>query len=117
MLPEKIINSIYKKYHRHPASADELDIPLLFEKVPEEFGVEVTPEAIVIGCVDRNSPFREIPLGNVNAIVDFSEHVAIVLRASIIFLSKMEGGNVSVHLKNIGPTFLDRVRAAFAVAM
>ena len=41
MIQKKVIDAIYKKYRRRPASPDELNIPLLFEKLPEEAGVEI----------------------------------------------------------------------------
>lgn len=49
MIQKKVIDSIYKKYKKRPASPDELDIPLLFEQLPFEAGVEIDGDDIVLG--------------------------------------------------------------------
>ena len=41
MIHKKVIDAIYKKCRKRPASPDELNIPLLFEKLPEEAMIEV----------------------------------------------------------------------------
>lgn len=113
MIQKKVIDAIYKKFKRRPDSPDELDIPLLFEKLPENASVEIDGDELVLTMVDYSSPFRRIPISHIHAIIDFDEVVAIVLHSSIVFISK-EDGAVSVHLKEIGLSLLDRVRAAFS---
>lgn len=108
MIQKKVIESIYKKYKKRPASPDELDIPLLFEQLPFEAGIEIDGADLVIGSVESDSPFHRIPVRNIHAIVNFDEAVAIVLRASIIFISK-DDGSVSVHLKMVGDSLLERL--------
>lgn len=109
MIQKKVIDTIYKKYRRRPASPDELDIPLLFEQLPLEAGVEIEGPDIVLSTVD--SPFHSIPVSNINAILNFDEAVAIVLPASLIFINK-EDGNAWVHIKDIGLSFVDRLKTA-----
>ena len=41
MIQKKVIDAIYRKFKNRPASPDELNIPLLFEKLPEQAGVEI----------------------------------------------------------------------------
>lgn len=41
MIQKKVIDAIYKKCRRRPQSPDELNIPLLFEKLPEEAMIEI----------------------------------------------------------------------------
>lgn len=108
MIQKKAIESIYKKYKKRPASPDELDIPLLFEQLPFEAGVEIDGSDLVLGSVENSSPFHHIPVRNIHAIVNLDEAVAIVLRASIIFISK-EDGSVNVHLKMVGESILERL--------
>lgn len=108
MIQKKAIESIYKKYKKRPASPDELDIPLLFEQLPFEAGVEIDGSDLVLGSVENSSPFHRIPVRNIHAIVNLDEAVAIVLRASIIFISK-EDGSVNVHLKMVGESILERL--------
>lgn len=110
MIKKDTISSIYKKYKRKPASPDELDIPLLFEEVPEEAGVEIDGENLVFNSIDPSSPFHEIPIRNIHAIVNFDEAVAIVLHSSIIFINK-DDGSIAVHIKELGLSLLDRVRS------
>lgn len=110
MIHKKVIDAIYKKCRKRPASPDELNIPLLFEKLPEEAMIEVDGNDIVINSVDRNSPFHSIPVSHIHAILEFDEAIAIVLHSSIIFLSK-DDGSMHVHLKDIGPTLIDRIRS------
>ncbi|MDE5941099.1 MAG: hypothetical protein K2H14_03210 [Muribaculaceae bacterium] len=115
MIHKKVIDAIYRKCRKRPESPDELNIPLLFEKLPEETMIEVDETDIVIGSVDQMSPFHRIPVSHIHAILEFDEAVAIVLHASIVFLSK-ENGAMHVHLKEMKPSILDRIRGALSVA-
>jgi len=110
MIQKSVIDSIYKKFKKRPASPDELDIPLLFEKVPVETAIEIEGDHLVINSIEASSPFHSIPVNHIHAIVEFDEAVAIVLHSSIIFISK-EDGSIHVHIKDIGPTFIDRVKS------
>lgn len=110
MIQKKVIDSIYKKFKKRPASPDELDIPLLFEKIPIEAAIEIDGDQLAINSIDSSSPFHSIPINHIHAIIEFDEAVAIVLHSSIIFISKDDGA-VHVHLKDLGPTFIDRVKS------
>ena len=109
MIQTKVINAIYKKYKNRPASPDELDIPLLFEKLPDEAGVSIEDDRIVFNSVNPSSPFHSIPVNHIHAIVEFDEAVAIVLHSSILFISK-EDGSANIHIKNVKPGLLDSLR-------
>ena len=113
MIKKKVIDAIYKKCRRRPQSPDELNIPLLFEKLPEEAMIEIDENDIIINSIDASSPFHRIPVSHIHAILEFDEAVAIVLHSSIIFLSK-DDGSVHVHLKEMRPSIIDRIRAAIA---
>ncbi len=113
MIQKKVIDAIYKKCRRRPQSPDELNIPLLFEKLPEEAMIEIDENDIIINNIDASSPFHRIPVSHIHAILEFDEAVAIVLHSSIIFLSK-DDGSVHVHLKEMRPSIIDRIRAAIA---
>lgn len=108
MIQQKVIDAIYKKFGNRPVSPDELNIPLLFEKLPEETMIEVDGDDIVIGSIAADSPFYRIPLKHIHAIIEFDEAVAIVLHSSILFLSK-EDGSLHVHLREIKPSLIDRI--------
>ncbi len=111
MIQKKVIDAIYKKCGSRPASPDELNIPLLFEKLPEEAMIEVDENDIVIGSIDPSSPFYRVPVRHIHAILEFEEAIAIVLHSSILFLSK-EDGSLHVHLRELKPSFMDRLRSA-----
>lgn len=112
MIQKKVIDSIYKKFKKRPASPDELDIPLLFEKIPLEAAIEIDGDNLIINSIEASSPFHSIPIRNIHAIIEFDEAIAIVLHSSILFISKEDGG-VHVHIKELGMTLLDRVRNIF----
>lgn len=114
MIQKKVIDAIYRKFRNRPASPDELNIPLLFEKLPEETKIEVDGGDLVINSVDPMSPFHRIPVSHIHAIIDFDETVAIVLHSAIVFLSK-DNGAMSVHIKEIKPGIMDRLRDIMSV--
>ncbi len=109
MLTDKVIEAIYKKYHKRPSSPDQLDIPLLFAENLEQHNIFIDDHNIVIGSVDQRSPFHTIALHRVHEILEFENVVAIVLHSSIIFLSKKDN-KVHVHVKMAKANLLDRIR-------
>lgn len=109
MIQKKVVEAIYKKFKNRPASTDQINIPLLFEKLPEEAGVEIGGDNLVINSIEPKSPFHKIPVKHIHAIVEFDEAIAIVLHSSIVFLSKTDG-SASVHLKDLGPGLMMRLR-------
>lgn len=111
MVTKKVIHNLYRKYNKPPKSADELDIATLFERAADNHGLVIDEDKLYIGSVDPASPFSEIPLGHIHAIVEFDNVVAIVLGSSIVFLEKY-GDGVNVHLKLDGPSLWDRLRMA-----
>lgn len=113
MITKQVIESIYKKYRNRPKSVDMLNVGLLFDPSLEKQNVEIDDAKIIIGSLPPDSPFHEIPLERINAILDFDLHVAIVLHSSIIFLRK-NSDKVDVHINFNGPSFIDRVRMAFS---
>lgn len=114
MIQKKVIDTIYKKFRNRPASPDELNIPLLFEQLPEETQIEVDGNDLVINSVDSLSPFHRIPVNHIHAIIEFDEAVAIVLHSAIVFLSK-ETGAMHVHIREMKPGIIDRLRDIVSV--
>ena len=113
MIHKKVIDAIYKKFKSRPASPDELDIPLLFEKLPEQAEIEIDGDNLVIGSIDQGSLLHSIPVSHIHAIIDFDEAVAVVLPNSILFISKDDGA-MSVHLKALGSSVLSRLGSLFS---
>ena len=112
MINNKTIETIYKKYRNRPASIDELNIPLLFEAMDDENSIEIKGHDIVIKGLDSWSPFHTIDLNRVHAILDFENYIAIVMHSSIVFIGKTTG-KVHVHLKDLKPSIMDRMRGMF----
>lgn len=113
MITKQVIESIYKKYKNRPKSVDMLNVGVLFDPSLEKQNIEIDDKRIVVGSLPEGSPFREIPLERVHAILDFELHVAIVLHSSIVFLRK-DSDKVDVHVNLKGPSILDRVRMALS---
>lgn len=112
MISNKIIESIYKKYSKRPASLDQLNIPLLFEAAHQDHNIEITGHDLIIHSQAQWSPFHTIDLKRVHAILDFDKYVAVVLHSSIVFISKNDD-NIHIHIKDIKPSFVERCRSLF----
>lgn len=113
MITKKVIDTIYKRYNKRPKSTDDLNIALLFEGVHPGHGIEIDGNNLVVNSVPEQSPFHEIPLSAVHAIIEFEEHVAIVLHSSILFLNRNSEG-VSVHIKPFKPSLKDKLTGLFS---
>lgn len=116
MINNKTIETIYKKYSRRPASLDQLDIPLLFEAAHDDHAIEIKGHDLIINSVEPWSPFHTIDLYRVHAIINFDDYVAVVLHSSIIFIGK-HNDDVKIHLKELKPSLVDRMRNMLSVAM
>ena len=125
MITQQVIDALYKKYNKAPKSLDYLDMPLLFDATVSmvfellgatsphhDVSVDIDDNMraeLVIGSIDEKSPFHRLPMHRIHAIVPFEEWVAIVMHSSIIFLNKKDN-RVSVNLKPVGDSFIDRLR-------
>lgn len=114
MITRDTIREVYKTFKKAPKSVDDLNIALLFDDTALHHNLMIDPdtEELEIGSIDSMSPFHCIPLNRVNAIVPFEEWVAIVLHSSIIFLNR-KNSKVAIDIKEIEPTFSDRVKNIF----
>lgn len=109
MITEKVINSLYSTYKNKPASADDLDIGLLFENLIENHDVEIDDQAnLVINSIPKESPLHKIALKRIHGIVEFEHKIAIVMHSSILFLNKFDGHS-QLHIKPIKASVLDKI--------
>ena len=113
MITQEVIKEIYKKYSKRPASTDELNIPPLFEAAHPSHGIQIDEDKLVINSLPPTSIFRTIPLRNINAILEFESHVAIVLHSSIVFLSKVDK-HTYVNFKPLERSLLDKLKDGFS---
>lgn len=109
MITKQVIDAIYKKYKKRPKSIDALNIGLLFSPELENRKLHIDDTTLVFDSLPPTSPFHEIPLERVHAILDFEKHVAIVLHSSIIFIHK-ESDKIDVHVNLKGPSLMDKLR-------
>lgn len=110
MITQKVIETIYKKYNKLPASPYDLNIGLLFAPEIDCHNIYIDGDNITVGSISPDSPFHTIALDRIHGILDFERHVAIVLPASILFLLK-DAPSVNIHLKALKPSIFDRLRA------
>ena len=109
MITEKVIKDLYKTYKKRPASADELDIGLLFEHLIDNHDFSIDDEAhLIINSFPTDSPFHRIALNHIHAIVEFEHKIAIVLHSSIIFLNKNDS-RTYIHIRQRKPGIIDRI--------
>lgn len=109
MITQKVIDTLYKTYRKRPASADELDIGLLFEIPVEHHDIEIDDNAnLLINSLPQFSPFRKLSLSRINAIVEFENKVAVVLSSSIIFLNKNDNKSF-IHIREEKMSLIDRI--------
>jgi len=113
MITKQVIESIYKKYKKRPKSIDSLNIGLLFSPELENRKLHIDDTTLVIDSLPPTSPFHEIPLERVHAILDFEKHVAVVLHSSIIFIHK-DSDKIDVHVNLKGPSFMDKLRMSLS---
>lgn len=111
MITKHVIDSLYNKFPRRPDSPDELNIGALFGDVFEVHGLRLDENNLVISSIDEKSPFHRIPLRNIHEIVDFADHVAIVMHSSIIFLRK-EAPQVHINVRQPRRSIFGRLGVA-----
>ncbi len=112
MINNKVIKEVYRKYKKRPASIERVDLDLLSGNVSETHKINISEGRMIIGSVEKCSPFHSLPLSRIHGVVNFEKCVAIVLHSSIIFLEKKEE-KVQIHLKMTLPSFWQRVRMFF----
>ncbi|MCM1028676.1 MAG: hypothetical protein NC342_07455 [Pseudoflavonifractor sp.] len=110
MITQKVIEAIYRKYSKRPASPYDLNIGLLFSPEMDCHNIAIDGDNVSLGSVSPESPFHSIALDRIHAILDFERHVAIILPASIIFMLK-NSPSINIHLKALKPSILDRLRS------
>lgn len=115
MITRDLIKTLYKKYKKAPKSVDLLNLALLFDYAAKHHNIMIDPETeeLTIGSIDPASPFHRISIRRINAIVPFEEWVAIVMHSSIIFLNRKKN-EVAVDIKDMEPSFIDRIRMAMS---
>lgn len=109
MVTKQVIDTLYKQFSTPPSSPDQLNLALLFDYAFENHGIIIDDNDLYITSIDPSSPFACIPLDRINEIVEFSDVIAIVLPASIIFLNKHDSG-VNIHLREEKLSVWDRLK-------
>lgn len=113
MVTKKVIQTLYRQFKKPPKTPDELNLGLLFDYAVDNHGIFIDEDNLYIGSIEPSSPFSTIELKRIHEIVEFEKVIAIVLPASIVFLSK-DNSDVNVHLRleDENPTMWQRIKSA-----
>lgn len=112
MINKATIENTYNKFNKRPASPDELNLGVLFGDVFENHGLKLDEKYLTINSVDPASPFHRIPLRNICEIVEFADHVAVVLPTSMIIMQK-DSPDVFINIKTRPASLEERLRGMF----
>lgn len=113
MIADKtLIEKLYKRFKKRPASLDERGLYLLADYMVDEQGLELDEDRVVFTKMDKLSPFREILLNNIHGVADLGGLLAIVMHSSIIFFNKTTQES-TVHIKPM--TFGDKLAHMFSL--
>lgn len=115
MITRQVIQTLYRKYAKRPASPDCLDMPLLFDCAGHHdiiIDMDGPTDMLIINSIDPASPFHAIPLNRIHAIVPFEEWVAIVMHSSVIFLNR-KSSKVSVDIRMDEPSIMGKLKGMF----
>lgn len=102
MITRELITALYKKYPRRADSVDMLNLALLFESTSElhDIHIDADSETLMIGSIAPNSPFHQLQLQHLHAIVEIEDWVAIVMHSTILFLS-CKDSSTAVDIKPV----------------
>lgn len=98
MITKKVIDYLYKKYRKRPTDSKGLDLGKLLGSIASVHDIEVSNDHVIINSIEGSSPFHDIALKSIHAIVEFEESFAIVLHSSIVFLNKSDN-QTNIHVK------------------
>lgn len=110
MITKKVIAELYKRYNKRPESPFDLNLSLLFDYAVDNHGINLDEEKLVINSISPDSIFHTINLDHIHEIVEFENHIAIVLHSSIIFLDKHNSKSY-IHIRTEKPGLFDRLRS------
>lgn len=103
---------LYKKYPQPAQAGGNLNFELITKGNLNHHTPLITDEELVINSIDPDSPFHKIPIRNIAGIEEFENHTAIVLRNSILFLSKLDD-EIRVHINVEQPSLWERIKYMF----
>lgn len=109
-------NRIKHLYRKHPLTDEnrqDLELSRLLTDSLSQHLITIGKENIIINSVEEESPFRELPIKNIAGIEDLDQFTAIILRNSILFLSKFST-DIHVHINVEQPSFWQRLKYYFS---
>lgn len=111
MTDKNLINGLYRRFRRRPATLDGRNLRLLADFIVDERGISLQDDDLVFTETPPDAPFHKIPLENINGVADLGKLLAIVLNSSIIFFNK-ETLETTIHIKQPNPVerILSRLR-------
>lgn len=109
MINKKHIAELYKKHKINPNNPNKIDLEKFGSKCTKQHTISINNDNLIINSVEPDSPFHEIPIKNIAGIEKFENHIAIVLRNSILFLSK-NTNDIHVHINVEKPSLWERIK-------
>lgn len=109
MIKPELIKDLYKKFPQPEQNRGSLNFELLSNGNINHHTLQITELDLIINSVDTNSPFHQIPLRNISGIEDLENHIAIILRNSILFLNK-QNNDIHVHIRVEKPSLWQRIK-------
>ena len=113
MIKPELIKNLYNKFPKPEQNTGTLNFELLSNGNINHHTLQITECNLIINSVDKDSPFHEIPLKNISGIEDLENHIAIILRNSILFLNK-QNNDIHVHIRIEKPTLWQRIKYALS---
>ena len=98
MVDEKVIQEIYKKFHKPHKNSSDLRLDYFLPLLGEHHKIESDGFEIVLKDVDEYNPFRRFLIRSLNAVLEFDKLIAFVFRNHILFMGK-EDNQLHVHIK------------------
>lgn len=97
MIRPHIIGELYTK-HSNKVGKNGCNLSLLEADSITHHSILLDNDNAILGNLKKESPLYKIPLRNIIGLENLDNHVAIILKNSIIFLSK-PSNDIKVHIK------------------
>lgn len=114
MIHRKVIDEIYRKYRKRPKNEKELHMHILTDVFGDMDILKIEGNEVIFIPKEPTDIERRLEISHIHGVIEFDRHVAIVLPASIIFITKTTG-DINVHIKVERPSLLERIRLKLGI--
>lgn len=106
MIKPETIKELYKK---SPLPINNQNLELFINHQLKHHSLQITNTELIINSIEEDSPFHSIPLRNIKCTEEDDVYFIIILRNSILFLSKIND-DIHVHINVEKPTLWQRIK-------